>query len=266
MPPTTGLLVRQVLLDIRHPAWTPVNPDGSTPVLAGTGAVAPNGWQPIATGQAGRVDGVSPNTVTYRGDNGLMVKLSPFDTQDKIEDHTGDGDSVAQMVSHRFETLQNRTLSFDWDVRVKWIPRFVWAVFDDPTKRPFEIRERFVALTAVSAAVNLTAGYAAGVSGKILADGTGLTSMAVDDLITFGTTTTPIYRLVRVDADGIVLDRPLAALVADNAAIERAAITKTIQAEYYVSTPGIQREATGILGQTVELVPTGVFTRTGMAS
>ena len=54
-----GRLVREVLLDVRHPAWTPVNPAGETPVLNGTATLAPNDWQPLATGRVGRSVGAS---------------------------------------------------------------------------------------------------------------------------------------------------------------------------------------------------------------
>ena len=113
----SGLLIHQVVLEIRHPAWRPVNPDGSSPVVAGMGAVDLNDWQQLAFGSAPKVAGASPNTVTYRPDNGLKVMLTPFGTSDLIEAHTGDGDTVEQMVSHEIETLKNRTLSFDWSRR-----------------------------------------------------------------------------------------------------------------------------------------------------
>ena len=131
MASTAGLLVHQVVLEIRHPSWRPVNPDGSSPVVAGMGVAGLNAWQPLAVGQASKVVGAGANTVTYRPDNGLKVMLTPFGTADMIEDHSGDGDRVGQNVSHEFETLKNRTLSFDWSRRGKWIESLVWRVFED---------------------------------------------------------------------------------------------------------------------------------------
>ena len=227
--------------------------------------VGPNDWQPIATGTVGRVVGDSPNTITYPGDNGLMVKLSPFDTQDMIEDHSGDGDTVGQNVSHRFEELQGRTLSFDWTARGKWIERFIWKVFDDPTKRPFEVRERFVDVTEAMAAINNAGGYAALYEGALAADGAGLADMVVEDLVTLDAGAT-IYEVAAVTAASLTVDRPLVAAIDDNDVIARASIEKSIQAEYYVAKPGLLREAKGVQGQTVELTPTGEFTRTGLGS
>ena len=266
MPPTTGLIVHQVVLEIRHPAWRPVNPDGSSPVVAGTGAAGLNDWQPLAFGVAPKVVGGGVNTVTYRPDNGLKVMLTPFGTGDLIEDHTGDGDTVAQMVSHEFETLKNRTLSFDWTTRGKWIESLIWRVFDDRNpKRPLEIRETWVDEPAAVAAVNKVGGYAAAFAGVMLADGAGLADMAVEDLVTLDASVT-IYKTVAVTADSLTVDRPLVAALDDNDVIARVAILKRITAEYLVGDPGPARTTKGVVGQTVELVPTGTFTREGMGS
>ena len=266
MPPTAGLLVHQVMLEIRHPAWRPVNPDGSSPLVAGAGAAGLNAWQPLAFGSADMTVGMAPNTVTYRPDNGLKVMLTPFGTADMIEPHTGDGDTVEQNVSHEFETLKNRTLSFDWTRKGKWIERLIWSVFDDRSpKRPLEIRETWVDIPEAVAAINLAAGYAAAYEGAMLADGPGLASMAIDDLVTLDATAT-IYKTVAVSADSLTVDRPLVAAVADDDVISRAAILKQITAEYLVSDPGLMRGTKQTVGQSAELVPTGIFTRTGMGS
>ena len=81
-----------------------------------------------------------------------MVTLSPGPPSDLIEDRSGDGDSVAQMVSHRFETPGERTLDFDWTKNGQYLERFVWTVYDDPTKRPMWLRERYVDVSAAGAA------------------------------------------------------------------------------------------------------------------
>ena len=241
MPPTAGLLVHQVMLEIRHPAWRPVNPDGSSPVVAGTGVAGLNDWQPLAFGVAPKVVGSGVNTVTYRPDNGLKVMLTPFGTSDMIESHAGDGDTVDQKVSHEFETLKNRTLSFDWTRRGKWIEQLVWLVFEDRSpKRPLEIRETWVDEPAAVAAVNKVGGYAAAFAGVMLADGAGLADMAVEDLVTLDASAT-IYKTVAVASDSLTVDRPLVAALDDNDVIARAAILKRIAAEYLVSDPGPSR-------------------------
>ena len=266
MASTAGLIVHQVMLEIRHPAWRPINPDGSSPVVAGTGVAGLNDWQPLAFGQAPKVVGAGVNTVTYRPDNGLKVMLTPFGTGDLIEDHTGDGDTVAQMASHEFETLKNRTLSFDWTARGKWIESLVWRVFDDRNpKRPLEIRETWVDIPEAVAAINLGAGYPALSVGALLADGAGLADMAIDDLVTLDASAT-IYKTVAVSSDSITVDRPIVAALDDDDVIARASILKRITAEYLVSDPGPVRSTKGVVGQTAELVPTGVFTREGMAA
>ena len=262
MPATAGLIVHQVVLEIRHPAWAPRNPDGSSPLVAGTAVAGLNAWQPLAFGMASKVVGIGGNTVTYRPDNGLKVMLSPFGTADMIEAHTGDGDTVEQNVSHEFETLKNRTLSFDWTRRGEWIEALIWRVFDDRgPKRPLEIRETWVNIPEAMAAINLLAGDV----GALLADGAGLADMAVEDLVTLNASVT-IYKAVAVAADSITVDRPLVAALADDAVIARASILKRITAEYLVGDPGPARSTKGVVGQSAELVPTGIFTREGMGS
>lgn len=266
MTATAGLLVHQVMLEIRHPAWAPRNPDGSSPVVSGTGVAGLNDWQPIAFGTVDQVVGATPNTVTYRPDNGLKVMLTPFGTSDMIEDHSGDGDRVGQNVSHEFETLKNRTLSFDWTRKGQWVEALIWRVFDDRSpKRPLEIRETWVDEPEAVAAINLAAGYAAAFVGAMLADGAGLADMAVEDLVTLDASAT-IYKTVAVTADSLTVDRPLVAALDDNDVISRAAILKRITAEYLVSDPGPSRGTKATVGQTAELTPTGVFTREGMGA
>ena len=243
-----GRLVREVLLDVRHPAWTPVNPAGETPVLNGTATLAPNDWQPLATGSVGRSVGASPNAVDYRPDNGLMVTLSPGPPSDLIEDRSGDGDSVAQMVSHRFETPGERTLDFDWTKNGQYLERFIWTVYDDPTKRPLELRERYVDVSAAgAAAINNGGGYSAGVATPLLVDGPGFDDLEVGDLVTIDATAT-IYLIATKGAASITLDKPLVSAVADDDVVARAAIEKNIVQSYLVQTPGDKRGGEGLHG------------------
>ncbi len=263
---TAPLLVHQVVLEIRHPAWAPRNPDGSSPVVAGAGAAGLNAWQPLAFGVTDRVVGAGVDTVTYRPDNGLTVMLTPFGTGDMIEPHTGDGDTVTQSISHEIETLKNRTLSFDWTRKGHWIEALVWRVFEDRSpKRPLEIRETWVDIPEAMATINKVGGYAALYEGAMLADGAGLANMAVEDLVTLDASAT-IYKVDAVTSDSITVDRPLVAALDDDDVIARAAILKRITAEYLVSDPGPSRGTSKTVGQTVELVPTGQFTREGMGS
>ena len=264
MSPITGLLVSQVLLDIRHPAWRPVNPDGSSPALAGTGSNALFDWQPVAIGVADRVVGAGANTVTYRPDAGLAVMLSAYGTGDTIEDHSGDGDSIAQMVSHRFEVPKERTLDFDWTSRGKFLERLIWTVFDDPTKRPLEVRETYVDLPASGA--TLVNGAKAAGDETVTVDGVGNADIVADDLITIAASPT-IYRVLRRAGFVLTLDKGLSVAAADNAVVARGAITKRLGASYLVQDPTDKRAAKGIMGMTVKLVPTGeVMTRTGLTS
>ena len=102
----SNIPVHQILREVRHLAWTPVNPDGTTPELAGA-AVAPaaHDWQPIGYGRD-LVTGAGSDTVTWRGDMGQMLTLSGYSTQDTIVDHSGDGDDAQQMRSVEFEVPQ----------------------------------------------------------------------------------------------------------------------------------------------------------------
>ena len=263
---TTGLLVHQVLLDVRHPAWVPVSPGGETPRVFGAGVTPVAGdWQPLAMGSRPRDVGTSSDYVRFGPDNGLMVTLSPYATSDTIEDHTGDGDTVVQMVSHQLEVPQSRTADFDWTDNGKWLERFVWTVFDDPQKRPLELRERYVSVGAATAAINESAGYAIGVEVPILIDGPGADDIITGDLLTLDGTLT-VYRVMSRTTISVTLDKPLVAAVADDDVVSRAAIDKSIQQSYYVQQPGDKRVAKGVMGMTIPLQPTGDFIRTGMTS
>ena len=85
-----------------HPAWTPVSVDGT----AVTGAVA-GGVQPFGIGVADKDVGGN----TFLGDSGQMIMISGYYTADDIRDHTGDGDSAAQMRSVNYEIPGTRQFS-----------------------------------------------------------------------------------------------------------------------------------------------------------
>ena len=139
-------------------------------------------------------------------------------------------------------------------------------MFEDRNpKRPLEIRETWVDIPAAVAAINKVGGYAAAFAGVMLADGAGLADLGVDDLVTLDASVT-IYKTVAVTSDSLTVDRPLVAALDDNDVIARAAILKRITASYLVGDPGPARTTKGVVGQTVELVATGVFTREGMGS
>ena len=260
-----GLLVHEVLLDVRHPAWVPVSPGGETPRVFGAGVTpVANDWQPLAIGSRARDVGTAADYVRFDPDNGLMVTLSAYGTSDTIEDHTGDGDTVVQMVSHQIEQPQERTLDFDWTDKGKWIERFIWTVFDDPPKRPLDLRERYVTVEAAAATINLGAGYAVAWAAPLVIDGAGAANLAVDDLITLDGTAT-VYRVTSRTATSVTLDKPLVAALDDDDVVARAAIDKSIQQSYYAQ-PSDKRAAKGVMGMTVSLVPTGDFARTGMTT
>ena len=265
---TTGLLVHQVLLDVRHPAWVPVSPGGETPRVFGAGVTPVAGdWQPLAMGSRPRDVGTSSDYVRFGPDNGLMVTLSPYATSDTIEDHTGDGDTVVQMVSHQLEVPQSRTADFDWTDNGKWLERFVWTVFDDPQKRPLELRERYVSVASGDGGdQSESAGYAIGVEVPILIDGPG-----ADDIITGRPAD------ARRHADGVpghVADddlrdpRQAAGRCSSRTTMlfRVARSTRASSSSYYVQQPGDKRVAKGVMGMTIPLQPTGDFIRTGMTS
>ena len=136
----SNIPVNGILREVRHPAWTPVNVDGTSPTLSGTSTNAAGDWQPIGIGRE-LVQGTSPNTKTWKGDAGQMMTLSGYSTQDTISDDSGDGDDAAQMRSHDFEMPQTRALSCIVPATWQWLPRFLTTAFRDAMKRPIELRE-----------------------------------------------------------------------------------------------------------------------------
>ena len=115
--------------------------DGTAPVVAGSAtAPAAGDFQPLGLGAADYVEGTGTDTVTYKGDAGQMFTLSGVNTADKIEDHSGDGDSVAQMRSVNFETPGPRTLSCVVPAGWTWVPALIRTVFRDANKRPMTIK------------------------------------------------------------------------------------------------------------------------------
>ena len=139
----SNIPVHELTREVRHAAWTPVNPDGTTPALAGSGSNAANDWQPFGTGSGGFVRGTSPNTVTFTGDDGQMMTISGYATQDTIEDHTGDGDEAVQMRSVELEVPQARQMSLIVPATWQWMAKFLQTVFRDAMKRPMEIRDTY---------------------------------------------------------------------------------------------------------------------------
>ena len=263
----SNIPVHQILREVRHLAWTPVNPDGTTPELAGA-AVAPaaNDWQPIGYGRdLVKVGSAAADTVTWRGDLGQMLTLSGYSTMDTIVDHTGDGDDAVQRRSVEFEDPQSRTLSFIAPAGFQWLARFLTLCFrDGPPKRPFELRETHYDVASAVAAVNLAAGYIAGYAGAILIDGTNADDLSVGDLINFDGTST-VYGIVARGAASITLDKPLAAAIADNDDIARAARTVRTQQKFWVETAPQVIESKSVLKiDGVTLQPYDRATEEGM--
>ena len=126
--------VHSILREVKHPAWTPVSVDGS----AITSASADD-YQALGTGSADKVVGGN----TFKGDAGQMFTLTGYTTGDTIEDHSGDGDSVAQMRSVDFETPGNRTLSCVVPASWVWLPAMLHTIFRDANKRPLTIRDTY---------------------------------------------------------------------------------------------------------------------------
>ena len=252
----SNIPVHSIFREVRHPAWTPINPDGTTP--AGTAPVA-NGWQPIGHGR----EFIAAGT-TWKGDAGQMMTLSGYATQDTVVDHSGDGDNAQQMRSVDFEVPQTRSLSFIVPATWQWLARFLWTVFRDATKRPLELRETHFSIVAATAAVNNTGGYAAAFAGALGVDGPGAGDLAVGDLITFGNTTT-VYRVESRTTDTITLDKPLAAAVIDNLTINRAARTvRTTQQFYVETTPQVIESKSVLKIDGVTLQPYDRATEEGM--
>lgn len=256
--------VSEVRLDVRHALWTPVSVGGETPELLG-GATTParNGWQPLGVGTADYKQTAGAGTRTFRSDAGLMIKLSGGQTGDLIEDHTGDGDGGVVNRSHHFEQPANRTLEFDATKHGRWMERFVYTVFDDPSKRALDLRETFTDRDALGAVMVNGAGEVG--DRAITVDGAAAGDLAVDDLITLAGNAT-VYRVITVNGATIGLDKGLVAAAADNAAVSRAAQRRNIVWPYLIEEITDKREAKGVLGMTLNLKPQQPPTRTGMGA
>ena len=124
-----------------HPAWTPVSVDGT----AVTGAVA-GGVQPFGIGVADKDVGGN----TFLGDSGQMIMISGYNTADDIRDHTGDGDSAAQMRSVNYEMPGTRKFSCVVPAGWEWMAKFLHTVFRDPTKRPMTIVDTYATGITIS--------------------------------------------------------------------------------------------------------------------
>ena len=257
--------VSSVVLEVRHPLWTPRSPGGETPIFEGTGSAPQGGWQPVGIGEVDHVVGSGANTVTYKGDAGLAIKLSGQVIGDMIEDHTGDGDAAVQMRSHRFEVPENRTLEFDATLNGRWLNSFVYTVFDDPTKRPFDLRETYTNKPALETA--LVNGASVATDQPVLPVDGDLTGYAVADLITIESdTTNTVYRIVSLAADSFTLDKPLVEAPGDDKKVMRAELIRRIECPYLIGKITDRREPKGILGMTVDLVAETAPTRTGLSS
>ena len=130
----SNIPVSSIERDVKHPAWTPVSVDGT----AVTGAM-PDDYQPLGIGAADKTVGA----LVFKGDAGQMFTLSGVNSADKIEDHSGDGDDVAQMRSVDFETPGSRTLSCVVPAGWGWVPALIRTVFHDAAKRPMTIRDTY---------------------------------------------------------------------------------------------------------------------------
>ena len=116
----SNIPVHSIARTVSHPAWTPVEIDGSA--LSPAGVVG--GDQEFFTGQ--------------------MITLSGYSTGDKIEDHTGDGDSADQMRSVNYELPQARKLTCIVPAGWTWIPAMLHTIFRDANKRPMTITDTYV--------------------------------------------------------------------------------------------------------------------------
>ena len=261
----SNIPVHQILREVRHLAWTPVNPDGTTPALLGSAvAPAPNDWQPIGYGRE-IVRGTAPNTTTWKGELGQMLTLSGYNTMDTIVDHTGDGDDAVQRRSVEFEDPQSRTLSFIAPAGFQWLARFLTLCFrDGPPKRPFELRETHYDVAAAAAAINLAAGYAAAFEGPMLIDGAGAADLGVGDLITLNGTPT-VYGIIARTAASVTVDKPLVAALADDDVVARAARTVSTTQKFWVeSLPQVIESKSVLKIDGVTLQPYDRATEEGM--
>ena len=140
----SNIPVHRIARVVSHPAWTPVNVDGTAPTPAGTSMAPGMGdEQPIGIGSAGLVIGTSPNTLTYKGDAGQMLTLNGYNTAFTQEDHTGDGDSVIQMRDIDLETPGVRQLSCIAPKDFTWVPAFLHTVARDADKRPLTLKDTY---------------------------------------------------------------------------------------------------------------------------
>ena len=151
----SNIPVHRILREIKHPAWTPVNVDGTDPVTAGTAMVAAGDFQPVGVGAGDFVVGTSPNTITYKGDAGQMLTLNGYNTAFAQDDHTGDGDSVTQMRDIDLETPGARQLSCVAPSEFSWVPAFLQTVARDAMKRPMVIKDTYATGKTVEQSFNI---------------------------------------------------------------------------------------------------------------
>ena len=139
----SSIAVHQILREVRHPAWTPENPDGTAPTAVGTSVVAANGWQPVGTGEADFMQGDSTNHLLFDGDAGQMFTISGHNTGYTQNDVTGDGDDVVQMDDFDVEVPGTRSLSAIQPTKLGWLSKFLHTVANDAMRRPMEVRDTY---------------------------------------------------------------------------------------------------------------------------
>ena len=84
----SNIPVNKVERTASHPAWLPVNVDGSVITGATIGDA-----QAFGIGTADKAVGGN----TFKGDSGQMITLDGYNFTKTNEDHTGDGDDAVQM-------------------------------------------------------------------------------------------------------------------------------------------------------------------------
>ena len=140
----SNIPVHEILREIKHPAWTPVNVDGTAPTVLGTAtAPAAGDYQPLGLGAGDFVVGTSPNTTTYKGDAGQMFTLSGYNKTKQIDDHTGDGDNAVQMRGVKLQIPGSRQLSCIVPSGWTWVPELLSTVDNDAQERPMTIRDTY---------------------------------------------------------------------------------------------------------------------------
>ena len=137
----SSIPVHKILREVRHAAWTPENPDGTAPAEAGSSTVAPNGWQPVGTGEGDYVQGDATNFLTFDGDSGQMFTIGPHNTGFTQSDVTGDGDDAVQMDDFDVKVPGTRSLSCIQPVGLGWVLKFLLTVANDAMRRPMEVRD-----------------------------------------------------------------------------------------------------------------------------